>query len=144
MYSSFCTVHEERAVSYNSVSNLFSSPNSINSPLSCSLLKTEQQNHVTREGRIHLWLELWNLVPSTVMCRLTTGICSEKCVIRRIRRCANVIESTYINLETWHWLDLLMDESPFRPLFPFCFIHIEDLLWQVTFLPQSGYLRKKR
>ena len=27
---------------------------------------------------------------NTDMCRLTTGICSEKCVVRRFRRCANV------------------------------------------------------
>jgi hypothetical protein len=27
--------------------------------------------------------------------RLTTGILSEKCVVRRFRRCANVIECTY-------------------------------------------------
>jgi hypothetical protein len=32
------------------------------------------------------------------MRRLTTGIRSEKCVVRRFRRCANVIEFTYTNL----------------------------------------------
>jgi len=32
------------------------------------------------------------------MRRLTTGIRSEKCVVRRFRRCANVIECTYTNL----------------------------------------------
>jgi hypothetical protein len=31
-------------------------------------------------------------VPTTVMRRLTTGIRSQKCVVRRFRRCANVIE----------------------------------------------------
>jgi len=36
---------------------------------------------------------------STDMRRLTTGIRSEKCVIRRFRRCANVIEYTYTNLD---------------------------------------------
>ena len=35
-----------------------------------------------------------------VMLRLTTGIRSEKCVVRRFRRCANVIECTYTNLDT--------------------------------------------
>jgi hypothetical protein len=30
---------------------------------------------------------------------LTTGIPSEKCVVRRFRRCANVIECTYTNLQ---------------------------------------------
>jgi hypothetical protein len=34
----------------------------------------------------------------TDMRRLTTGIGSEKCVVRRSRRCANVIESTYTNV----------------------------------------------
>ena len=33
------------------------------------------------------------------MRRLTTGIRSEKCVVRRFRRCANVIERTYTNLD---------------------------------------------
>ena len=30
---------------------------------------------------------------------LTTGIRSEKCVVRRFRRCTNVIERTYTNLD---------------------------------------------
>ena len=34
------------------------------------------------------------------MRRLTTGILSEKCVVRRFRRCADVIVRTYINLDT--------------------------------------------
>ena len=33
----------------------------------------------------------------TDMRRLTTGIRSEKCVVRRFRRCANVIQCTYPN-----------------------------------------------
>ena len=32
--------------------------------------------------------------------RLTTGIRSEKCVVRRFPRCANVIECTYTNLDS--------------------------------------------
>jgi len=36
----------------------------------------------------------------TDMRHLTTGIRSEKCVIRRFRRCANVIECTYTNLDS--------------------------------------------
>ena len=32
------------------------------------------------------------------MRRLTMGIRSKKCVVRRFRRCANVIEGTYANL----------------------------------------------
>ena len=35
----------------------------------------------------------------TVTRRLTTGVRSEKCVVRRFRRCANVIECTYTNLD---------------------------------------------
>ena len=37
---------------------------------------------------------------STVMCRLTTGIRSEKCVFMLFRRRANVIECTYTNLDS--------------------------------------------
>jgi len=36
----------------------------------------------------------------TVMRRLTTEIRSEKCLVRRFRRCANVIECTYTNLDS--------------------------------------------
>jgi hypothetical protein len=38
-------------------------------------------------------------MPCTDMRRLTTGIRSEKCVVRLFRRCANVRECTYTNLE---------------------------------------------
>src|SRR5215469_2626305 len=41
---------------------------------------------------------------NTDMRRLTTGIRSEKCVVRRFRRCANVIECTYINLDSIAYL----------------------------------------
>ena len=37
---------------------------------------------------------------NTVVRRLTTAIRSEKCVVRRIRRFANVIEFTYTNLDS--------------------------------------------
>jgi len=33
------------------------------------------------------------------MRHLTTAIRSEKCIVRRFRRCANVKECTYINLD---------------------------------------------
>jgi len=36
----------------------------------------------------------------TDMRDLTTGIRSEKCVVMRFRRCANVIECTYTNLDS--------------------------------------------
>ena len=35
-----------------------------------------------------------------VVRRLTTEILSEKCVVSRFRRCANVIECTYTNLDS--------------------------------------------
>ena len=35
----------------------------------------------------------------SVMRRLTTGIRSQKCVVRRFRRCAKVTERTYTNLD---------------------------------------------
>ena len=34
------------------------------------------------------------------MRRLTTGIRSEKCVVMLFRRCANVVECTYTNLDS--------------------------------------------
>jgi len=37
------------------------------------------------------------------MRRLTAGISSEKCVIRRFRRSANVVVCPYTNLYTWFW-----------------------------------------
>jgi len=36
----------------------------------------------------------------TVMHHLTTGICSENCVVRRFHRCENIIECTYTNLDS--------------------------------------------
>ena len=36
----------------------------------------------------------------TVVSRLTTGVCSEKWVIRRLHLYANVIECTYTNLDS--------------------------------------------
>jgi len=36
----------------------------------------------------------------TIMRRLKTGICSEKCVVRRFCRCAVVIEFTYTKLDS--------------------------------------------
>jgi len=42
----------------------------------------------------------WVWDKNTDMRRLTTGIRSEKCVVTRFRRCANVIECTYTNLDS--------------------------------------------
>jgi len=39
-------------------------------------------------------------VDDTLMRRLTTVIRTEKCVVRRFRRCVNVIECTYTNLDS--------------------------------------------
>ena len=59
------------------------------------LLKTEYQGMVERGASHHE-----HTVQNTVMRRITTGIRSEKCVVRRFRRCANVIECTYTNLDS--------------------------------------------
>jgi hypothetical protein len=45
---------------------------------------------------------------NTVMLRLTTGMRSEKCVVRRFRRCINVIECTYTNLDSTVYSLLLL------------------------------------
>ena len=41
-----------------------------------------------------------NQMYNTDLLRLTTGIHPEKCVVRRFRRCANVIECTCTNLDS--------------------------------------------
>jgi len=41
-----------------------------------------------------------HVVDYTDMRRLMTGIRSEKCVVRRLRLCANVIQCTYTNLDS--------------------------------------------
>jgi len=38
-------------------------------------------------------------VYDTDMRRLTTGILSEKCVVRRFHHCANIMECTYTSLD---------------------------------------------
>ena len=45
-------------------------------------------------------LQAYDICFDIVVRRLTTGIVSEKCVVMRFRRCANVIECTYINLDS--------------------------------------------
>jgi hypothetical protein len=50
-----------------------------------------------------IWINLFWVyftVRSLAMRRLTTGIRSEKCVVKRFRHCANVIECTYTNLDS--------------------------------------------
>jgi len=52
-------------------------------------------------GIICLLMEVANLYyQSTVMCRLTTGIHSEKFVIRQFHRHVNIIDCTYTNLDS--------------------------------------------
>jgi len=48
-----------------------------------------------QQRKIHSWLPLYS-----DMRRLTTVMCYEKCVVRQFRRCANVIECTYTNLDS--------------------------------------------
>jgi hypothetical protein len=45
-------------------------------------------------------LHVFSLWKSRVMRRLRTGIRSKKCVVRRFRHCANIIECTYTNLDS--------------------------------------------
>ena len=59
---------------------------------------------------------IWNTTQyNTGIRRLTMAIRSEKCVVRRFRRCANVLECTYTNLlhtyAIWYSL-LLLDYKP--------------------------------
>jgi len=61
--------------------------------------------------RVELWVVFFPITSAfpaifsfhqnrTDMRRLTTEICSEKCVVRRFRRCAKVIECTHKNLDS--------------------------------------------
>jgi hypothetical protein len=63
-----------------------------------------KQTHNTWSNKTHNWCHkewykwnssCWILLQSTVMRHLTTGIHSEKCVVRRFYHCANIIECTY-------------------------------------------------
>ena len=40
------------------------------------------------------------VLPVVVVVAVMTGICSEKCVVRRFHCCANVIGCTYTNLDS--------------------------------------------
>jgi hypothetical protein len=100
-------------------------------------LTTSSNGHVKKlGGEFIIPKQLKVRYSKIVMRRLTTGIRSGKCVVRRFRLCPNVMVFTYTNLETWHLIGLLMDESPFRHPFPEQggYIHIEELLWQIIFL----------
>ena len=52
-------------------------------------------------GIICLLVEVQTYITNnTVMCHLTAGIHSEKCVIRQFHRCVNIIDCTYTNLDS--------------------------------------------
>jgi len=52
------------------------------------------------DGQISVVWQIDYYTDGTVMRRLTTAIRSEKCVVRRFRRCVNVIECNYTNLDS--------------------------------------------
>ena len=56
--------------------------------------RTQCFNHTAGEAWCRIWLNTLRLFlrGSSVMRHLTTGIRTEECVVRRFRRCANVIE----------------------------------------------------
>ena len=60
-----------------------------------SLLKRNKRSGLVTLIHSFSWMSA-----STVMRHLKTAIRSEKCVVRRFRRCANVIECIYTNLES--------------------------------------------
>ena len=66
---------------------------------STSTMKTQQIDCLS-VTEIAMWSSLQCMCRFTVMCRLMTGIHSEKCVIRQFHCCVNVIECTYTNLDS--------------------------------------------
>ena len=52
------------------------------------------------QDRVHCPQDGAERLGNTDMRRLTTEIRSEKCVFRRFRRCANIIECTYTKLDS--------------------------------------------
>jgi hypothetical protein len=67
-----------------------------NSNLTRDLKNWKQCYYCCSEGRL---LDVTPHAIYTDMRRLTTGELSEKCVVSRFRRCANVIECTYTDLD---------------------------------------------
>ena len=67
-------------------------------------IDSEMSEHICQQLTVvQLHLGVSEQVPiqyNRAMRRLTTGIRSEKCVVRRLRRCAKFIECTYTNLDS--------------------------------------------
>jgi len=63
------------------------------------MLRTAKGKQQSTRWLVAVLLSLGGIL-NRVMRRLTTGIRSEKCVAKRFRRCANVIECTYTNLNS--------------------------------------------
>ena len=57
------------------------------------ILRNARYNN--KDSNIHVLYQMY-----TVMCRLTTGIHTEKCGVRRYRHRPNVTEYTYTNLDS--------------------------------------------
>ena len=64
--------------------------------------RTHTHTHTHTRAHAHTHTALAYI--RTNMRRLTTGVLSEECVVRRFRRCANVIECTYTNLDSIAYL----------------------------------------
>jgi hypothetical protein len=93
--------------------HLTSQPGFVSDSCECSVSRFRRTNHIMTEShvinpRYHLVFYPWGACSD--MHHLTTGIRSEKCVVRRFRRCANVIECTYTNLLHRYamWYSLLL------------------------------------
>jgi len=81
-----------------------------NSPLTSALLATDvrtvcqfnavavQSSNTNDNARYNRKAAHYETNLKTVMRCFTTGIRSKKCVVRRLRHCANVTECTYTNL----------------------------------------------
>jgi len=54
------------------------------------------------------------------MCHLTKGIRSEKCVVRRFHHCADIIESTYTNLDSIAYYTPRLHKGKVIPLQAWC------------------------
>ena len=80
--------------------NILQSFSNDTSSLRINIVISEHGCILLGQGRINPSQQVSRFAPHiTDMRRLTTGIHSEKCVVRRFRRCADVIQCTYTNLD---------------------------------------------